>query len=527
MPMTASPSTDGRRVSTGIAGLDEILGGGLAPDRLYLVEGAPGAGKTTLALGFLMAGAARGETGLYVTLSETAEELRSVAASHGWAPLPDRLGVLDLGAAEAALAGGPTRDQTVLHAWEIELGETIDLLTTEVERRNPARVVFDSLSELRLLAQDPLRYRRQILALKQFFTGRHCTVLLLDDLTAAAGRSDLQLHSLCHGIVSLERRTLEYGPARRRLEVAKMRGASYREGWHDYDVRTGGIEVYPRLAASPALVDVSPDSAPEMLPSGVATLDALLGGGVLRGTSALVTGPAGTGKTTIAMRYAVAAAERGERVAVYEFDERSGTLAARSAAAGMDLASHVAAGRIGLRRVNPAALSPGEFAHMVRTAVEEQGASVLVIDSLNGYFAAMPQEHQLLLQMHDLLSYLNEKGATTFLLHAQHGLIGDISGALNVSYLADAVVLLRFFEAGGRVRKAISVIKNRGGRHEDTIRELRIGSPAGIELGPPLTEFHGVLTGTPEFRGAAGELIGRRPEPAPDQPAGRGVDPGA
>lgn len=515
MPTAHPPATGGPRVSTGIAGLDEILHGGLAPDRLYLVEGAPGAGKTTLAMGFLLAGAARGETGLYVTLSETAEELRAVAASHGWAPLPERLRVFDLGAAEAALAGGPARDQTVLHAWEVELGETIDLLMAEVERGNPARVVFDSLSELRLLAQEPLRYRRQILALKQFLSGRHCTVMLLDDLTAAAGHADLQLQSLCHGIVTLERRTLDYGPARRRLEVAKMRGAPYREGWHDYAVRTGGIEVYPRLTATPVALEQARAPAPGMLSAGIATLDALLGGGPLRGTSTLMTGPAGSGKTTIAMRYAVAAAERGERTAIYEFDERSGTLTARCAAAGIDLAPHVEAGRIVIRRVNPAELSPGEFADLVRVEVEREGASLLVIDSLNGYYAAMPQEHQLLLQMHELLSYLNAKQATTFLLHAQQGLIGDIAGAFNVSYLADAVVLLRFFEAGGRVRKAISVVKNRGGWHEDTIRELRIGPPEGIEVGPPLIGFQGVLTGTPEFVGVASDLIRRENGLAP------------
>ena len=526
MPTTNPPSSGSPKVSTGVAGLDEILGGGLAPNRLYLVEGAPGAGKTTLALGFLLAGVARGEPGLYVTLSETAEELRAVAASHGWSPLPDLLGVFDLGAAEAAIAGGPARDQTVLHAWEVELGETIDLLTAEVERRNPVRVVFDSLSELRLLAQDPLRYRRQILALKQFFTGRHCTVLLLDDLTAAAGQPDVQLQSLCHGIVTLERRTLDYGPARRRLEVAKMRGAPYREGWHDYTIRTGGLEVYPRLAAAPVAMDLSRPPAEELLTSGVGTLDALLGGGPMRGTSMLLTGPAGTGKTTIAMRYAVTAAERGERVIAYEFDERSGTLAARCAAAGLDLAPHVAAGRLEIRRISPAELSPGEFAHLVRAEVENRGASLLVIDSLNGYFTAMQQEHQLLLQMHELLSYLNERRATTFLIHAQQGLIGDIAALINVSYLADAVVLLRFFEAGGRVRKAISVFKNRGGRHEDTIRELRIGPPDGIEVGLPLTDFQGVLTGTPDYRGGIGGLM---EQPAGGEPgaAGRGTASGA
>ncbi len=508
--MRSADQSDARAapdVSTGIAGLDEILGGGLAPDRLYLVEGAPGAGKTTLALGFLLAGAQRGESGLYVTLSETAAELTGVAASHGWTPLPDEVSVFDLGAAEAA--ANMARDQTVLHAWEAELGETVELLTAEVERRDPALVVFDSLSELRLLAQDPLRYRRQILALKQFFVGRHCTVLLLDDLTAVAGQPDVQLQSLCHGILTLERRTPDYGSSRRRLEVAKMRGKPYREGWHDYAVRKGGLQVYPRIAAAPVSVDVSAAAQVELLPSGVVALDALLGGGPQRGTSLLLSGPAGTGKTTIAMRYAVTAAMRGRRAAVYEFDERGGTLATRCAAAGMDLAPHVAAGRIGLRRVNPAELSPGEFSHLVRTEVEQHGTDVLVIDSLNGYFAALPGEAQLLLQMHELLSYLHERRVTTFLIHAQQGLIGDITGALNVSYLADAVLLLRFFEAGGRVRKAISAVKNRGGQHEDTIRELRIGPPDGIEVGPPLVQFRGVLTGTPDYTGGNGELIGR------------------
>jgi circadian clock protein KaiC len=319
----------------------------------------------------------------------------------------------------------------------------------------------------------------------------------------------VQLQSLCHGIVTLERRTPDYGPARRRLEVAKMRGAPYREGWHDYTVRTGGLEVYPRLAAAPAAMDLSRFPKEELLPSGVGTLDALLGGGPMRGTSLLLSGPAGTGKTTIAMRYAVTAAGRGERVVVYEFDERSGTLAARCAAAGLDLAPHIAAGRLDIRRISPAELSPGEFAHLVRAEVETRGTSLLVIDSLNGYFAAMQQENQLLLQMHELLSYLNEKRATTFLIHAQQGLLGDIAAAINISYLADAVVLLRFFEANGRVRKAISVFKNRGGHHEDTIRELRIGPPDGIEVGPPLTDFQGVLTGTPDYKGGAGDLLAR------------------
>jgi circadian clock protein KaiC len=499
-PLPASPV----RIPTGVTGLDEILGGGLAPNRLYLVEGAPGTGKTTLALAFLMAGAALGEGGLYVTLSETGEELEAVAASHGWSPLPEGLGLLDLGAAEAAAAAG--RDQTLLHAWEHELAETVSFVTGEVGRLNPARVVFDSLSELRLLAQDPLRYRRQILLLKQFFAGRRCTVLLLDDLTASGGAPDMQLQSLCHGVVTLQRTPLEFGPARRRLEVAKMRGAPFREGWHDYAVRTGGLEVYPRLVAGE---DAPASDAQDRgsLSSGVPTLDMLLNGGPPRGSSTLLIGPAGAGKTTVAMRYATAAAERGECAVVYQFDERRGTLLARCAEIGMDLRPHLETGWLALRQVDPAELSPGELAQAVRTEVERDGARVVVIDSLAGYLAAMPQEKQLELQMHELLSYLHNRGVSALLVHPQHGLVGALETPLGVSYVADAVLLLRFFEAGGRVRRAISAIKNRGGPHADSIRELRLGPPSDVEVGEPLSGFQGVLTGTPSYFGAADALL--------------------
>jgi circadian clock protein KaiC len=486
-------------------GLDDVLGGGLAPNRLYLVEGAPGSGKTTLALGFLLAGRDRGEPGLYVTLSETAEELRSVAASHGWAL--DGIALFELAAAEAAL--DPKRETTLLHPWEVELGETVGLITAEVERTGAVQVVFDSLSEMRLLAQDALRFRRQVLALKQFFAARETTVLLVDDLTGGDGAQDRQLHSLCHGVVTLERLTLDFGGARRRLEVAKMRGAPYREGWHDFVIRRGGIELFPRLIAAEHHAPFVGDP----VPSGVAELDTLLGGGPLQGTCMLLSGPAGAGKSTLALQWVHAAAGRGEPCTIYQFDERTGTLLARAAKLGLDLEPHIAAGRVVLRQVDPAELSPGEFASMLRADTEEAGTRVAVIDSLNGYLAAMPQERQLLLQLHELLSYLSQRGVLTLLVNPQSGLLGSMRSNVDVSNLADAILLLRFFEADGRVRKAISVIKNRGGPHEETIRELRIDH-SGVRVGQVLTGFRGVLTGTPTYTDEPAPLLeGRR---APD-----------
>lgn len=485
------------KASTGVPGLDHVLLGGLPATRLHLLEGAPGAGKTTLALQFLLAGIAAGERCLYVTLSETADELMGVAASHGWTL--DGMDLFELATAAQALA--PDREVTLLHPWEVELGETVGLVTAEVERTRPVRVVLDSLSELRLLAQDPLRYRRQMLGLKQFFAARNCTVLLLDDRTGKT--RDLQLHSFCHGVISLERLTLDFGAARRRLEVAKMRGVAFREGWHDFVIRTGGLEVFPRLVAA----EHSQTKLGARLRSNVAGLDDLLGGGPCRGTSVLISGPAGCGKTTFSTAYVLAAAERGERAAFYEFDERAETLLARAAMLGMDLRPHVDAGRVVIRQVDPAELSPGELNAMIRREVEEHGTRVLVIDSLAGYLAAMTQEQHLLLQMHELLSYLGDREVTTFLLNPQHGLIGA-QGTVDVSYVADTVVLLRFFEAAGRVRKAVSVLKSRVGGHEDTIREVRVRAD-GLAVGEPLVEFQGVLTGNPAYFGGAGPLLGR------------------
>ncbi len=476
-----------RLVATGSAGLDDILGGGLTPHRLYLIEGDPGSGKTTLALRFLLAGAARGERALYVTLSETREELDGVARSHGWTL--DALHVCELIPSEASLL--PEAQTRMFHPSEVELSETTAAVLGEVERTKPTLVVFDSLSELRLLAQNPLRYRRQILALKQFFAGRSCTVLFLDDRTSEVG--DLQLHSLAHGVVTLEQLAPEFGAERRRVRVVKMRGKPFRGGFHDFAIRRGGLDVFPRLVAA----DHHRPFRPGLLSSGVPALDALLGGGLDRGTSALLMGPAGSGKSSVAIRYAVAAAARDERAAVFAFDESLTTLLARSAGMGMDLKGALECGRATVQQVDPGELSPGEFGHRVRQAVERDGAGLVVIDSLNGYLQAMPEERFLTIQLHELLTYLGQQGVVTILVVAQHGLIGTgMRAPVDASYLADTVILLRYFEAAGLLRRAISVIKKRSGRHEATLRELRFGA-GGVWVGEPLAEFHGILTGTP------------------------------
>jgi len=499
--MSAAHPVPPPRIATGVPGLDDVLHGGLAPNRLYLVEGMPGSGKTTLALQFLAAGRAAGERCLYVTLSETEEELRAVVSSHGMSL--EGIDVFELASAGTAFTAD--RDSTLLHPWEVELGETVKVITDEIERLDPHRVVFDSLSEMRLLAQDPLRYRRQILALKGFFAGRRTTVLLLDDMTAGAGKQDLQLHSICHGVITLERQTLEFGAARRHLQVQKMRGSQFRAGFHDLVIRPGGLDVFPRLVAAEHHAAFVGDP----LPSGVAELDALLGGGPLRGTCTLVSGPAGAGKSTIVLQYIAAACARGERCALYVFDERVGTLLTRAARQGMDLRGCIDSGRLLLRQIDPAEISPGEFAAMVRHEVEVEGVRLVVIDSLNGYEAAMPQEKQLILRMHELLSYLNQQGVATLLVNAHQGLVGTMTSNLNVSYIADAVLLLRFFEAAGQVRKAVTALKNRSGEHESTIRELRIDEH-GIRIGAPLTDFQGVLTGTPTYTGVEAPLLAER-----------------
>lgn len=491
-----------KKVRTGNAGLDEILRGGLPAGRMYLVEGSPGSGKTTLGLEFLIEGVRRGEPVLYITLSESREELMVVAESHGLSL--DGVAIFELASADEAIGQGA--EQSILHPWEAELGQTVALIRSEVERVKPTRVVFDSLSELRLLAQDALRFRRQVLALKQFFDPRGTTVLLIDDLAGLAAPGDGHLHSICHGVITLERLTLDFGAARRRLQVQKLRGVDFVAGYHDFNIRRGGLDIFPRLVA----LDQHADFVGDAVQSGNPELDKLLGGGPLRGTTMLITGPAGTGKTTIALQYLDAACRRGEPCAIFEFDERIGTMFTRAKALGIDLGEHIARGQLRVHQVDPAELSPGEFSARVQRVVERGGVRLLVIDSLNGYLAAMPQEQQLILQLHELLSYLNQKGVTTLLINPQHGMVGAMSGSIDVSYVADTVMLLRYFEAEGRIRKAISILKNRSGAHEDTIRELRISADAGVQVSEPLSAFRGVLTGTPEYVGASGPLIEAR-----------------
>ena len=479
---------------TGVPGLDSVMAGGYPSHRMFLVEGNPGTGKTTLALQFLLEGVRAGERGLYVTLSETTEELTGVAESHGWSL--DGIDVFELMPDEEALR--PDAQYTVFHPSEVELTSTTQSIFEMVERVKPMRVVFDSLSELRLLARDSLRYRRQILGFKHFFTHHKATVLLLDDLTGED--SDLQLRSLAHGVLLLEQVALDYGAERRKLRVVKMRGVSYRGGYHDYVIRTGGIQVFPRLIAAE---HHTPFERGAVL-SGVPEVDTLLGGGLNRGTSSLIMGPAGAGKTVLATQYACAAAERGDHVAFFLFDERLGTFIDRSARLGMRVDQHVDQGRMLIRQIDPAEVSPGEFAHLVVDATKEQGTQFVVIDSLNGYITAMPDERLLDIRLHELMSYLAQRGVTTLLTLAQHGVFSSVSGSqAEVSYLADSLLMLRFFEAQGEVRKAISVLKKRSGGHELTIREFQI-TDHGVRVGSPLREFQGVLTGVPEF-------IGERP----------------
>jgi circadian clock protein KaiC len=473
--------------ATGMPGLDEVLRGGLTPNRLYLVEGDPGAGKTTLALCYLLEGARQGEPGLYVTLSETKEELGAVAKSHGWSL--DAINVFELIASEESLS--QDSQYTMYHPSETELGETTAAILKEVERIKPRRIVFDSLSELRLLAQDPLRYRRQILAFKQFFTGRQCTVLLLDDRTAAS--TDVEVKSIAHGVISMEQLSPEYGAERRRLRVLKLRGKSYRGGFHDFRIIRGGVHVFPRLIAAEHHKDFERD----LISSGVGPLDKLLGGGLHRGTSTLILGPAGSGKSSIAVRYVAAAAARGERAAMFIFDESMGTLFTRSKTTGMDLQPHVDSGRVIIQQVDPAEMSPGEFADAVRKQVESCDCKMIVIDSLNGYLNAMPEERFLTIQLHELLMYLGQKGITTIMVVAQHGLMGaSMVAPVDVSYLADSVVVTRYFELHGRVKKAISVLKKRSGPHEPSIREIWMDGE-GLHVGEPLENLRGVMTGVP------------------------------
>jgi circadian clock protein KaiC len=478
----------GVRARTGIEGLDDILGGGWPVNRLYLVKGPPGAGKTTLGLQFLLEGAKRGERVLYVTLSESRQEVEAVAVSHGW-----DLAKVDVFEPQVDWTDD---ENTVFHPSEVELREHIEKLVREVERVNPARVVFDSLSELRLAAQSALHYRRQILRLKRFFAGREVTLLLLDDGTAP--ESDAQLESIAHGVLSLEQMPQGFGGERRRLRLAKVRGLKFRGGHHDYSILTGGVTVYPRLVAAEHRVEQLQQTAS----TGNAALDTLLGGGGLdRGTSTLLLGPAGAGKSSIALQIATAAARRGEQAVLLAFDEGKGTLLARARSLGMDLEPLIASGNLVIRPIDPAEVVPDELVHMMRSVVDKPSPTTLVIDSLNGYLHAMPEERHLAAQLHEVLAYLSLKGVVTVMVMAQSGLItSSMRSPVDISYLADTVLLLRFFEWQGRICKAISVMKRRTGPHEDTIRELQMG-PDGIKIGPALTGFRGVLTGIPAFVG--------------------------
>ncbi len=482
-----SRSTTSILASTGVAGLDEILAGGLPRNRLFLVEGEPGVGKTTFGLEFARAGVRSGERVLYVSLAETQDELESAAASHGWSL--EGIAVLPLTAADS-----PAEDNTLFYPAEVELGETTQKLLGAVERVRPDRVVVDSLSEFRLLSQSAARYRRQIIALKEFFVGRNCTVLFLNDTDQA----ELLLRSIAHGVLALEQLSPLYGPERRRLRVAKMRGVKFRGGFHDYRIETGRISVFPRIG----MADGLPELDRKPLPSGVAELDKLLGGGIDRGETALILGPAGTGKSVIATQYAIAACRRGEHAVFFVFEESLSTLFARSEGLGLPLRRFADEGFLHIQHVNPAELSPGEFAHLIREGVEERGARLIVVDSLNGYYQSMPEEHFLSVQLHELFSYLREKGVAVLVTLAQHGVVGEsMQVPLDVSYLSDTVILLRYFENKGVIRKAISVVKKRSGQHEPTLRELAMGA-GGVHVGPPLQEFRGILTGSPVYEGS-------------------------
>jgi circadian clock protein KaiC len=493
--------THDAKARIGIDGLDDILVGGFARGHVYLVEGTPGTGKTTLALQYLLEGSRRGETGLYITLSETDRELRLSAASHGW-ELDAKFQVFELAPPETLLDA--EQEQTLLYSSDIELGETTKLIFEAVERSKPDRIVLDSLSEIRLLAQSSLRYRRQILALKHYFARSNATVLMLDDLTTDT--LDKTVHSVAHGVIRLEELAPTYGAERRRLRVIKYRGQAFRGGFHDFTINRGGLQVFPRLVSAEYRTSFVRDSMSSRIPA----LDALLGGGVDKGSSALILGPSGTGKSLLSMHFARAAVERNEKVALFIFDEELGLLFDRAKGMGIDLEALQATGNLFIEQIDAAELSPGEFAHKVRMRVDGAQVKTVVIDSLNGYQAAMPEEQSLLLHMHELLQYLNRQGATTFVTVAQHGLVGDMKSPIDVTYLADTVILLRYFEAEGRVRRAISVIKKRSGMHEDTIREYRI-TRQGIDIGEPLHGFQGVLRGVPTYTGTRMPLLGDDP----------------
>lgn len=495
MSVTAEPA----RLRTGISGLDDILLGGLPKGHVYLLEGDPGTGKTTLATQFLLEGKQRREAGLYVTLAESKADLQLGAQSHDWSL--DGIPIAEFVPEEASLASEEL--YTVFHAGEVELTATVKKLLAEIERVNPERLVIDSLSDFRLLAQEPVRYRRQLLAFKQFFANRQATVLFLDDLPS---RKDLQLHSIVHGVFRLENLPRSYGVNRRRIEIVKMRALAYRQGYHDYTLDRRGVIVYPRLVAA----EHGSGFPAQQLPSGLSPLDDMFGGGIERGSSTLILGPTGVGKSSIAMQYAFTAATRGERALLYSFDEAVHTARLRARALGMEIDREIEKQHLCLEQIDPAELSPGEFVSRIQREVEEKNARVIIIDSIDGFMHAMPGELDLILQLHELLAFLGQKGVATFLVLTQHGLVGELSEDIEISYLADSVLLLRFFEAAASVHRAIAVIKKRTGPHEQTIRELRFG-PHGLQIGEPLTRFKGILSGSPDSAGQQ-ELSGEEPE---------------
>lgn len=487
-------SDDEKRLSTGIGGLDDILHGGLAKGFLYLVEGSPGAGKTTLALQFLIEGASRGEKGLYISLAESESELHHVAASHGFNL--DKVTLCKISPPE--LEGASGQQYTVFQPAEVELADVLETILAKVREISPARVVIDSMSELRMLARDSLRYRRQVLALKQFFEGRDCTTLLLDERLRNTFNQENQVQTIAHGVISLEVLARSYGVTRRRMEVLKVRASSFREGFHDYIIVKGGVRVFPRLVSGEHR---GPAVESEALPSGIKELDALFNGGVQRGTSTLIAGPTGCGKSTLCAQFAVTGAKRDERAAIFTFDETRQSFRDRSRGLGLNLDEYLENGIIHLEQVDPAELSPGEFIDRIRHGVEELKWRIVVIDSLNGLMNSMSEENALTVQLHEVLSYLNQVGVASFLVLAQYGLLGSaVTSPTDVSYLADNVLLLRYFEAAGEVRQALSVVKRRSGPHERSIRELSI-SNGRLTIGDPLRNFTGVLTGTPEYTG--------------------------
>lgn len=482
-----TPNQTSTRCTSGCPGLDSVLGGGLPVGHVYLLEGEPGTGKTTLALQFAAEGLRKGDKVLYVTLSESRNELLAVARIHGLSL--DSAHIIELRPSEQDLK--PEGQYTVFHPSEVELKDRVQTILTEIDRHRPDRLVIDSLSEVRMLAKDPFRYRRQVLSLKEY-TPANCTVLLLDDRSSR--QMDLELHSIVHGVMALEKIQREYGKTRRRLEVTKLRGTAFREGYHDYLIEPGGVVLFPRLIAAEHL-DLQP--AKDLVSSGIPELDALVGGGLDRGTSTLLIGPAGCGKTTIALRWLTTAAERGETASAFIFEETVHTLMGRARGLGMDLDKYIKNDKVRIDHLDPAETSPGEFVEKVRDCVENANARIVLIDSLNGFLQAMPGEQFLALHLHELLTYLNNRGVVTLMVLAQMGMIGSaMQTPVDVSYLADNIVVLRYFEAHGEVRQAISMIKKRSGPHEHSIRELKL-SEGRISVGKPLNDFQGVLTGIP------------------------------